>query len=168
MIIINTKKTHELKKKEIENITKLKNQHWNYGEKRQIKWFKKYIKKNDIHNILLFKNKIIGYICLRIRKIHSEKYKKYLYFDTLIINKKFRKLSFSKKLMIFNKKIIKKNKKISFLITTKKLEKFYEKFGWKTLNKSNFRVIDHKTQINLGMIFNNYQKLNNFSFYLYE
>ena len=70
--------------------------------------------------------------------------------------------------MIFNNKIIKKNKKISFLITTKKLEKFYEKFGWKTLNKSNFRVIDHKTQVTLGMIFNNYQKLNNFSFYLYE
>tara|TARA_B100000886_G_scaffold259691_1_gene184561 strand:- start:451 stop:957 length:507 start_codon:yes stop_codon:yes gene_type:complete len=168
MIIINTKKTHELKKKEIESITKLKNTHWNYGEKSQIKWFKKYIKKSDIHNILLFKNKIIGYTCLRVRRIHSKKYKKYLYFDTLIINKKFRKLSFSKTLMIFNNKIIKNNKKISFLITTKKLETFYKKFGWKTLNKNNFRVIDHKTQANKGMIFNNHQKLSNFSFYLYE
>ena len=56
----------------------------------------KIYKKNDIHNILLFKNKIIGYICLRIRKIHSEKYKKYLYFDTLIINKSLENYHFQK------------------------------------------------------------------------
>ena len=69
--------------------------------------------------------------------------------------------------MDFNNTIIKKNKKISFLITLKKLEKYYIKHGWKTLSKKSFKICDHK-QHNIGMIYNNFKGLNNFKFYLYE
>ena len=52
--------------------------------------------KKEFIEILLKDNKI--------KKIH------YLYFDTLIIKDKFRKFGYSKALMNFNKKIIKKEK----------------------------------------------------------
>jgi predicted GNAT family N-acyltransferase len=167
MIKIVSKKTHDLKKSEIMDIIKLKETYWKYGIKSQKEWFKKYVSAQDIHNMVSFNNEFIGYTLLRPRKIISKKYKRYLYFDTLILKKKFRDKKYSSNLMDFNNKIIKKNKKISFLITLKKLEKYYTKHGWKTLSKKSFGICDHKSD-NIGMIYNNFKKLNNFKFYLYE
>lgn len=167
MIKIISKKTCNLKKNEIMNIIKLKETYWKYGIESQKKWFRKYVNAQDIHNLASLNNEFIGYTLLRPRRIISEKYRKYLYFDTLIIKKKFRKKKYSSELMDFNNKIIRKNKKISFLITLKKLEKYYSKHGWKTLNNKNFKVCDHR-QNSIGMVYNNFKKLKNFKFYLYE
>tara|TARA_A100000164_G_C21662423_1_gene655588 strand:- start:26 stop:529 length:504 start_codon:yes stop_codon:yes gene_type:complete len=167
MIKIVSKKTHDLKKSEIMDIIKLKETYWKYGIQSQKKWFKKYVGAKDIHNMVLLNNKFIGYTLLRPRKLISKNCRKYLYFDTLILKKKFRNKKYSSNLMDFNNTIIKKNKKISFLITLKKLEKYYIKHGWKTLSKKSFKICDHK-QHNIGMIYNNFKGLNNFKFYLYE
>ena len=45
------KPTLKLKKKDILNIAKLKNSHWNFGTSSQLKWFdnKKNVSKNDFH-----------------------------------------------------------------------------------------------------------------------
>ena len=51
-----------LKKKKI---FKLKKKNYNFKLKDQLKWFDTNIKKNDIHNLLFFKKKLIGYNCLR-------------------------------------------------------------------------------------------------------
>ena len=162
-----SKKTFDLNKKEIMDIINLKETHWKHGIESQKKWFKKYVNPKDIHNMLSINNEFIGYTLLRPRKIISKKYKKYLYFDTLILKKKFRNKNYSSELMNFNNNIIKKNKKISFLITLKKLEKYYVKYGWKILSKKSFTVCDHK-QNSVGMIYNNFKRSNNFKFYLYE
>ena len=55
--------------------------------------------------------------------------------------------------MNFNNSVIKKNKKISFLVCKKKLIKYYNKYGWVKLNKKKIRVMDGKFNKN-GMIFN--------------
>jgi hypothetical protein len=130
-----SKKTKQLSQKEISQICKLKNQQWKFNYKNQIDWFGSNIKLEDIHNFILIKSNIIGYTCLRKKKllIHfkkKEKKIKYLHFDTLVVDRKHQKMDIGGNMMNFNNRIIKKNFKTSFLICEKKLIKFYEKFGW--------------------------------------
>jgi predicted GNAT family N-acyltransferase len=159
-----SKKTYQLSNKEIRAICLLKDTHWKFGLSAQLEWFKKNIKSFDIHNILIINKKLVGYTLLRARKMKINLIRKYLLFDTLIIKKNFRNKKLSKLLMNFNNQIIKKNKKISFLMCGSKLVKFYKKNGWIKINKKNFNVIDHKFNTN-GMIFNSTRKYLNINFY---
>ena len=149
-----SKKTKQLKKEQIYNICNLKNTHWNYSLKSNLEWFKKNVKAYDIHNLIYYKSKLIGYTLLRIRSFYlGEIKKKYLYFDTLIIDKKYRNKGISHFLMRFNNQVIKKNNKISFLICFNKMIKFYKKFGWEVISKKNFLIGDYKSS-KKGMFFN--------------
>ena len=144
-----------LTRSEVDQICRLKNTEWSYGLRSQKLWFKKNIKSNDLHNLLIIKNKIIGYTCLRRRTYKiSKKIKKYLLFDTLIIEKKLRQNYLGKLLMIFNNKIIKKNNLPSFLVCRPKTLEFYKSNNWKRLNKKNFEIIDNKFTGQYGMVYN--------------
>ena len=44
-LIIKSKLTDKLKKNDIQNICKLKNSHWKYGIKSQLKWFQMNMKE---------------------------------------------------------------------------------------------------------------------------
>ena len=149
--------THsELKTVQIKSICQLKDMEWKFGIKSQLKWFKKNIKKNDIHNLFYIKSKLIGYTLLRQRtcKINnSTKKVKYLLFDTIILDNSFRNKKLSTLLMDFNNTIIKQSNFFSFLICKKKMVNFYKKNQWKVLNKANIRIIDNKFS-DKGMIFN--------------
>ena len=138
-------KTSKLDKNLIKKICKLKNTHWKYGLESQLNWFRLNCKSQDIHNLVLINKKIIGYTFLRIRKILPyPKKKKYLYFDTLNIDKKYRKKKLSNILMKFNNDVIKKNKFESILICNKKLIKFYLKNNWKKIPNKYIKIMDHK------------------------
>ena len=161
-----SKKTKQLKKKEIHNILKLKNSYWNYGFKSNLEWFKKNVKGNDVHNLIYYNSKLIGYTLLRIRSYYLGKQKKkYFYFDTLIIDKKYRKKGISFFLMKLNNQVIKKNNKISFLICENQTIKFYKKFGWKVMPKKAFLIADKKSVLT-GMYFN-IQVFNNKNYIFY-
>lgn len=139
-------KTEDLKKKDIISICKLKNSYWKWTIKNQINWFKKNVKKKDINVMLISNEKLVGYTLLRKRKAYNDKKKlNYLYFDTFMIDQKFRNKGLGEKLIKFNNNIIKKSKKHSFLICPKKVIPFYNKFGWKVLKKNKFKVMDHKS-----------------------
>ena len=153
MIKLISKKTSKLSNKEIRSICLLKNTYWKYGINSQVTWFKKNVKSFDVHNMLLINKKLVGYTLLRVRKMKSHFISKYFLFDTLIIKKEFRKTKLSNSIMNFNNSIIKKNKKISFLVCEKKLIKYYNKYGWIKLNKKKIKVMDDKFNKN-GMIFN--------------
>ena len=102
-----SKKTHQLKRKEIKKICLLKDSQWKYGLESQMKWFRDNIKKNDIHNMFFIKNILFGYTLLRERKcLIGCGEQKYLLFDTLIILKSFRTKSLSYLIMNFDIKII--------------------------------------------------------------
>ncbi len=135
MIEIKNIKTKYLTKKLIKNICILKDSYWKFGASSQKEWFKNNNKKNDLHNLLFYKNKLVGYTCLRKKKIFFGKIKKYyLLFDTLIINKKYRKLKLSNILMKYNNNVIEKSHYYSFLLCDEKLINFYKKFLWKNAN----------------------------------
>ena len=78
---------------------------------------------------------------------------KYLLFDTLVIDKKYRDIQLSKLIMNFNNMIIKRSTLFSFLICKDKLVSFYKKNNWKKLNKKTFNIVDYPFSSN-GMIFN--------------
>ena len=56
-LLIKSKLTKKLKKKEILSICKLKNTYWKYGVRSQINWFNENIQDNDIHNLAYLKEK---------------------------------------------------------------------------------------------------------------
>ena len=81
------KVTLKLKKKDILDIAKLKNSHWNFGISSQLSWFKNNnnVFKNDFHLFLKKNEKIVGYVQLGKRKyILNSKVNNYYLFRTLI------------------------------------------------------------------------------------
>lgn len=165
-------KTINLKKKQIISICKLKNTYWNWSISNQLKWFKKNVRKNDINNILELNGRLVGYTLLRRRKaIKEKKIINYYYFDTMIINKKFRKKGYGKILMEYNNKVLKNLKDHAFLTCLKKHISFYKKNNWKILPKNNFKLMDHKPawfknkKDLFGMIFGSVKKNNKKIYY---
>ena len=150
------KNTLKLKKKDILDIAKLKNSHWNFGISSQLDWFKnqKNVFKSDYHLFLKKYEKIIGYVQLGKRKyILNSKENKYYLFRKLKVLKKERNEKLAKKIMQEVSNFIKKKKLPCFLLCKKNLIKFYEKYGWIKLNKKKFKVEDHITSLH-GMIYN--------------
>lgn len=157
----------KLGKDKIIQINKLKDSQWKFGLKSQTKWFKKNIKKNDIHNLFYIKSKLIGYTLLRRRTYNlnnNKRKKKYILFDTLVIHKNYRNKKISRLLMVFNNTIIRETGLFSFLICKKKLINFYIKNNWIKLDKKNIKVMDHTFSSN-GMLFNINSK-HKYCFYL--
>jgi hypothetical protein len=148
--------TSVLSNNEIKQICLLKDRHWKFGIKSQLKYFKNDIKKFDLHNLFYIKSKLVGYTLLRKRTCKIENFKKnihYLLFDTLVIDKKYRGMKLSDLLMSFNNTIIKQSGFSSFLICSNELVGFYKKNNWTKLNTKSFSVVDHSFSSN-GMVFN--------------
>lgn len=138
--------TKKLKPKEIKEICKFKNTFWKWSMVKQINWYKNFVKKNDLNNLLRIKGRLVGYNLLRKRNAYIGKKKiKYLYLDTFMIHKNFRKKGLGEILIRFNNMVIKKSKKHSFLICPKNIIPFYLKFGWKELKKNKYIIKDHKS-----------------------
>jgi hypothetical protein len=160
--------SNKLTNNEIEKICFLKDKQWKFGIKSQIKWFECNIKRYDIHNLLYIKSKLIGYTLLRKRTCEIKnlnKKNKYLLFDTLIIDKKYRGNKLSNLLMNFNNATIKHLGYFSFLICNDKLVNFYKKNKWKKLNHNNFDIADHPFVSN-GMVFNKNSILQKIIYYI--
>ena len=167
MLKIKSVRTKNLTKSQINSICILKNSYWKFGKKSQRKWFNENIKNEDIHNLLFFKNKLVAYTALRKKSfIIKNKLNKYLLFDTLLVNKKYRRKKFSEIITKFNGNIIKKNKKISFLICNHTLVKYYEKYGWKKLNNKKFLLLDYMLKNKSGLIYNCNIKSSIFKFFI--
>ncbi len=154
MLKLISKSTKELSTNNIKEICRLKDTQWKFGLKSQRNWFKNSVQSYDIHNCFYIRNLLIGYTLLKKRKLEiSGKKMNYLLFDTLIIRKNLRKKKLSYLMMLFNNNVIKRNKKISFLLCKNELISFYKKFHWKKLNKKKLKIMDHTFDTN-GMLFN--------------
>ncbi len=74
-VLIQSYATKKLKNKDILEICKLKNTFWKWSLKKQIKWYKLFVKKNDLNNLLIFNGKLVGYNLLRVRNAFQGKKK---------------------------------------------------------------------------------------------
>lgn len=138
-IKIYTKQTQFLKPSELNSIYILKNTEWNFGIKEQYNWFQKEIKKKDIHILLEKNNNLIGYTCLRYKKIFLKKnIKIFLLLDTHIIKKNLRNKGYGRILIDKAAKVIKNKKIPSLLFCEKKQLNYYKKFHWTIINKKKY------------------------------
>ena len=141
------KKNTNLKEEYFKKIALLKGQKWKFRIKSQMEWMKKNLKPLDVHIIIILGKKIVGYTMLRIRNltINQKTRCKYIYFDTHIVDKKYRgKLinnkRISKILMNKSKEIIKKKKLIGILHCEKKLVNYYLRNSWKVVKKGKIKI----------------------------
>ncbi len=139
------------KKKSLEKIIIFKNKEWKFGKISQMNWIKKNLKNNDVHVTLKYKNKLIGYTMLRNRILTNKNKlrKRFYFFDTHLIDLKFRKKLINKKLpsnVLMNNILsyIKKNKKIAFLLCKKKLVNYYRFHGWKVMSQQKYKINNNK------------------------
>jgi len=171
-LLLKTILTKKLKKDVILDICKLKNTHWKYGVRSQLKWFHEYIKDNDIHNLVYIKKKLVGYLLLRNRTFLLKKKKlNYLYFDTLIVLKKYRGHKVAHKIIMTATKVIVKSKLHSMLLCEKKTEPFYKKNKWKKMFKKNVKILDHKFSKKISMMSFNLKintLKNNIKYYIFN
>ena len=84
--------------------------------------------------------------------------KKFLLFDTLIINPKYKKKHIGALMMKFNNFIIIQNKKPSFLVCKKNLIKFYQLNNWKKIPKNKYITL-YKSFNSTGMTFKFEEKI---------
>lgn len=155
MISFLSKKTSKLTNLDEKKILLLKNEFWKKGFRSQKSWFKNKIKSFDIHNLLYFNKKLIGYTCLRYRSKQANNRKsKYLLFDTLIISRHYREKGIGRILMFFNNMIIEEYNLPSFLVCEKKTINFYKKNKWKVVKNNLYSVKDESYFKKVGMIFN--------------
>ena len=138
-------KFKKLKKKQILSICKLKNSYWNWTLKNQKNWFTKYIKNSDTCILLYVNTNLVGYTCLRKRKVFIDNVSlNYWYLDSFIIHKNWRGEELAKILILYNNNYINKSKYSSFLTCQNNLVSFYSKFGWKILSKGKYKILNHK------------------------
>ena len=126
----------------------LKRSEWKFTLKSHTEWFEKQIKNIDSHILLFNKKELIGYNLLRKRNFYlnlKKKIKKnYLYFDTLIIKKKFRKKNLSKIIIDISLEISQKKKLPLILICQKKNIIFYKRNRFILLKKKLINFQDHE------------------------
>ena len=152
--------TRQLKRQDIFQICNLKNTYWRFSLDKQIQWFQKNIKNDDIHFCYFKRQNIVAYNSLRKSYfIFKEKKRIFFLFDTFLIHKNFRKIGLAKKMMNQNLKLLKKSKKIGFLLCQKKHINFYKKLKWKYLKNQNYKLNIFKKK-NLHIMFINFSKLN--------
>ena len=95
-------KLQELDKNPYKKYMQFKKNILKFSLNSHLKWFKNFVKKNDVHILLYNKKILIGYNLLRTRTFFKNSYmtsNKYFYFDTLIIAKNIEAKIFQRELL---------------------------------------------------------------------
>lgn len=165
---LTTKFQKKINKKFLDQIIYLKKQEWNFNYRSQSNWIKNNLLQDDIHVTLKYKKKLIGYTMLRDRLMLSsnKSLKKIYFFDTHIIDKKFRgklinNIHPSKILMDNISNFLKRKKRVAFLLCKKNLIKYYKSNNWEIMNKNKIKIKNGK-KLTL-MSFGKFNKKKNFT-----
>lgn len=119
-------------------------QKWKFNFQSQKQFLLKNYNPEDIHQIVLINNKIVGYNCLKFIKGLN---KKVMIFDSLIVDIKYRGLGISSIILFSSINEIIRKKKQCYLYSDKSLQKYYEKFGCIRINEKTTKMIKKKNLI---------------------
>lgn len=143
-------KNKEISQLLIDKICKFKMKYWKYNLNSQLNFFYENHNNDDLHFILMNKNKILAYNVLKKRiftKLDKSKknVKKYFFlFDSFLVDKNLRNQNLGSKHLKENKIYLKRIGKPSFLLCKKKLIDFYTKNDWKLIKNKNFIVKNYR------------------------
>ncbi len=147
-------KQSELDEDTLDEIIKLKQQHWNYSYESQKEWIFNYVEPNALHLLLKVNNKYVGYLSIRnigmkIDDIHMEG--KGL--GNVCIDKEFRNCGYGRKLVEKANQIIIADQNVGILLCHTHLLSFYERCGWNNVGYDNLEI-DKKIFSDVLMLFN--------------
>ena len=149
-MIIKALETKKLSIKDINSICTLKDTHWKFGIKSQLNFFKNSYRPNDIHICIYSNNNLVGYNCLRKRKIIISDFNSiYILFDSLIVSSKYRNKKLSTYLINFSNTYIYSQKLIGVLLCNNDLLSFYGRHNWIKINRRNNNIINIPLEKNI-------------------
>ena len=162
---IEIKSTIELEKSELNAILELKQQHWKYDYESQLQWFKKNIKKNDLHLLIYEQAELIAYlnaVWIDV-EINSEQIKA-LGIGNVCVALCYRNIGFGQLLMATINSFLKSQNICGFLLCKDALVAFYEKSDWKVIVPQKVTIDQHPYTQNvmgyhLGIDFSKIEKL---------
>lgn len=130
---IKIKTTSELSEKEIKALISLKQQHWDYSDERQMKWFAENIVTTDYHLMIYRHGKLLSYMnIVNVSLVlNDQKTIEALGIGNVCVDKANEHLGLGALLLASVNSFIKKSKTCGVLLCRERLAGFYEKSGWK-------------------------------------
>ncbi len=134
----------ELTSAQLDDIIRLKQQHWKYSYECQLNWIKANLQEGDLHLLMQIDGVSVGYLNIVLVDMHTK--------GTIIsckgignvcVDLAYRKQGFGRKIMEKANEIIRENQDIGVLLCRSPLVPFYESLGWKKVDYTCLEIQNH-------------------------
>lgn len=127
---------NDISSEQIVQICSLKNQYWQYGIDKQLRWWQDNTDNTDSFSILLKKDLIFAFLRLRERNIQINDFvDNALCITEVCVDQQFSRQGYGKKLMESTTNHIKRcGSKVAFLLCFEEQVKFYQSCNWAKLS----------------------------------
>lgn len=138
----------------LDEIIKLKQQHWCYSYESQLEWINNFIEPEAVHLLLKLNDRYIGYLSIRnIGIIIDGKNIVGKGLGNVCVDARYRKFGYGKKIVEKANEIILSAGDVGILLCHTHLISFYEKCGWHKVKYDNLEI-DKKVFTDVLMVFN--------------
>lgn len=126
-------KNSQLTSSDVENICKLKSEHWKYDIESQKEWLRENFSENDIHLVLYKEERLIGYLSLKLFKMKDSLDKDILALGvgSVCVTQSEKGKNFGLLLMYLVNFYLDSEHLTGVLLCKQELVPFYQKSGWK-------------------------------------
>jgi len=142
----------------LDEIIRLKQQHWNYSYESQKEWIVSSLKDDDLHLLLKLDGVCVAYLSINIINMIVDEQKligKGL--GNICVDLAYQKQGLGKKIVEKANEIIEQGNDIGILLCHAHLIPFYERCGWVNMKYDNLEI-DNKVFADAMMFFNFYIK----------
>lgn len=138
----------------LDEIVRLKQQHWNYASESQKKWIQSYLKPDDIHLLMKMDDKVVAYLSINvISMIVDGQVMVGKGLGNVCVDKVFQGQGLGKKIVEKANEIIRANDDTGILLCHTQLIPFYERCGWVNTLYGNLEI-DKRVFTDVMMLFN--------------
>ncbi len=139
----------------LNEIVRLKQQHWNYSAESQKKWIQSCLKADDLHLLMKMDDKFVAYLSINvINMVVNGQAMVGKGLGNVCVDKDVQRQGLGKKIVEKANEIIKINDDIGILLCHTHLIPFYERCGWVNTSYDNLEI-DKRTFADVVMLFNN-------------
>lgn len=140
---------------DLNEIVRLKQQHWDYSAESQKQWIQSCLKPDDLHLLLKMDNQNVAYLSINvINMIIDGQAMVGKGLGNVCVDKAFQGQGLGKKIVEKANEIIKANGDTGVLLCHTHLIPFYERCGWMNISYDNLEI-DKRVFADVMMLFNN-------------
>lgn len=139
----------------LNEIVRLKQQHWHYSTESQKEWIQSSLKPNDLHLLMKIDKQYIAYLSINVINMFVDgKAMVGKGLGNVCVDKAFQGQGLGKRIVEKANVIIKANDDIGILLCRTHLVPFYERCGWYNVSYDSLEI-DNKVFVDAMMLFNN-------------